>query len=100
VHAKCLVLLVALYVSMDLSNPWMPGAFVFNPDGSIDGVYSRRDAGVVPDTVVPDVAPRIDPAQLTPVAGVPPIRPLTEWVIKLRRAHFPSHDLAPPAEDH
>ena len=37
-RARHLIFLLGLYVSLDLANPFMPGAFNFNPDDSVDGV--------------------------------------------------------------
>jgi hypothetical protein len=46
---RCCPLLFALliYVTLDLSLPAMPGAFVFDPAGSVDGVRGRLSSEVI-----------------------------------------------------
>ena len=34
---------LGLYVTLDLANPFMPGAFNFNPDDSVDGVRLHHE---------------------------------------------------------
>ena len=102
--ARCLVLLIALYVSVDLADPWMPGAFVFDPAKSVDALSTRRDGAGAPD----DRGPASD-LTLTggpqPVKGralqrISPARPQSQWGGGPRRAHVPSTDLAPPGDEH
>jgi hypothetical protein len=39
---RALVLLIALYVSLDLCNPFMPGAFRFDAEESVEGAHAQR----------------------------------------------------------
>jgi hypothetical protein len=101
---RYLVLLIGLYVSMDLANPWMPGAFVFDPDGSVDGLSARRDGvstldvgGSASDLTLKR---RFPPMRLASVPNAPRARLQTEWVGEVRRAHTPTPELTPPGEDH
>lgn len=97
-----LTLLLALYVTLDLANPWMPGAFVFDPDGSVDGAHRSLatpqppgGAGRVSRAPRPEVAdPRSD-------AG-PRLGTMAQsgWLVDLRQAHSPSSEPPPPDEDH
>jgi hypothetical protein len=101
---RCLVLVIGLYVSVDLANPWMPGAFVFDPGESVDGLSVRRGVVNAPD-------PCGTAVDFTPVRKVPAARVIaspetprpslqTAWVVEARRAHGPTSDLASPGEDH
>jgi hypothetical protein len=102
--ARCLVLLIALYVSMDLSNPWMPGAFVFDADDSVDGLSARRDEARVTDVGRAGAhlarRHRLAPIGLTSLRQAPPVRPRSVWGGAPRRAHAPSPDPAPSGDDH
>ncbi|HSE03649.1 MAG TPA: hypothetical protein VLK35_05770, partial [Methylomirabilota bacterium] len=37
-----LILVIAVYVGLDLTNPFMPGAFIFDPEQSVEGVQGER----------------------------------------------------------
>jgi hypothetical protein len=95
---RCLVLLVVLYVSLDFANPWIPGAFVFDSDESVDALVPRRDLPVIPETGASRSAVKLEPRALEP-EGALPARPLSGWLVERKRAHAPSPDLSPPAED-
>lgn len=101
---RYLVLLIALYVSMDFANPWMPGAFVFDPNESVAGLSARRDMACTAGVSGPasDLTPerRLRPVRVASLLSVPRARPQTEWVVEVRRAHSPTPELAPPGEDH
>src|SRR5262245_46845718 len=89
-----LAFLVLSYVSLDLSSPFVPGAFSFNPDDCVEGVRqasSHRAARLNQANTTP-------PANLTPARLVEPPRSLdrhrtsqnTEnWLIDIKRAHPP-----------
>jgi hypothetical protein len=42
-----LFLIILIYVTLDLSFAWMPGAFVFDPADSVEGVQMNRAEDVV-----------------------------------------------------
>lgn len=44
-HHRLLVLAILVYVTLDLSLPAMPGAFVFEPAASAEGTHIRARAG-------------------------------------------------------
>lgn len=44
-HRRRLVLAILVYVTLDLSLPGMPGAFVFEPADSAEGTHIRARAG-------------------------------------------------------
>lgn len=44
-HWRLLVLAILVYVTLDLSLPGMPGAFVFEPVDSVEGTHIRVRAG-------------------------------------------------------
>lgn len=101
-RARLLVVLVLAYVSLDLSSPWVPGAFTFDPDESVDAAFARprMAASGMPQVVTPASMPA--PAPRTPRV-VPRsevvARPLVEWVADLRRAHSVAVEPTRPAED-
>jgi hypothetical protein len=100
---RLLVLAVLVYVTLDLSLPAMPGAFVFEPADSAEGTHIRARAeaetGVLPAQArgpasalfqVPlQVKERLAPVTLAEPRG----RPVVSW---RSRAPF---DSAPSSED-
>ena len=105
--SRRLTFLLLVYVSLDLSSPFIPGAFNFNPDESIDGVQRQRDPGPRRPAMAP--APRTfsdaSPASVTPSAntGVGARRdssPVNEWLVDVRRAHVPVSAVSALSEDH
>jgi hypothetical protein len=107
VRSRRLTLLFALYVALDLSSPFVPGAFNFNPDESIDGVSRHRESTGRPDLTAstPPPAPRPDAVEGTeasrprPGLGARP-RAVTGWLIAVRRAHAPVPLVSALSEDH
>jgi hypothetical protein len=96
-------LLLILYLSLDLTNPFAGAAFNFDATQSIEGV-ARQHERLVPQ--IPAVAP---PAAAVP-EGVEPARPspswrrpapaLAGWLVQLRQAHAPHSDPQSPTDDH
>lgn len=100
------VLLLMLYLALDLTNPFMPGAFNFDPDESFEGSRSVRRGD---DQLVVVTAPALERASTTvdirlparprhevaPVAGL-----LRDWFVDLRRAQSAFDDRPPLSEDH
>ena len=98
---RSLIAAVLVYVTLDLSLPSMPGAFVFEPSDSVEGTYAShsRDATVV--AAVP--APPVD--ALTVTVPPPPIRlgvAPAGFVPRDRDRAFPRGVLEPaaPVDDH
>ena len=102
-----LTLLFLLYVSLDLSSPFIPGAFNFNPDESVDAVWRYREGAGRRLAVqwAPTPPPRLDSdAGARPGAfadrpvGLP--RHVDEWLVDVRRAHAPVPEVSTLSEDH
>jgi hypothetical protein len=99
-----LTLCLLLYVCVDLTNPFIPGAFAFDPDGCVDATTVHRDlreqgGGVDP---VPAPARRQPPdaERREPVwRPVAVARPLADWLVDVRRAHARSTDAVPSPDD-
>ena len=53
-HRPALLLSLLFYVTLDLSLPAMPGAFVFDLADSVEGVRSRRARTVTDVVVMPE----------------------------------------------
>ena len=99
-----LVLLV--YVSLDLSSPFIPGAFNFDPDDCVDGLHRQANGPIRVDEApagaqarVP-VALEIGPGRAVVERPHAPRLVRSDWLIDLRRAHPPSREVASPSEDH
>jgi len=98
-----LVLALALYLALDLSNPFMPGAFVFAPGESVE-ISLGDPRPLKPETVAARVTRPWSPAMVTargaPGRAMPlEIPVLAEWIADLRRAH-PDTSQPSLTEDH
>jgi hypothetical protein len=98
-----LALLVALYVSLDVSNPMMPGALGFGIEESVDVVQSDRFRGQDHAALVPPAPEprRLDPPDRSATA----LRPAAPGTPRVRQAHVtrsqPSSPApASPSDDH
>lgn len=100
-------LLILAYVTLDLSNPFMPGAFTFDPEDCVEGIHHpgsrlalRADqASVSPET--PGAPQQQRPAVSEFLDRRPGLRRnFGDWLIDVRRAHPPSEDASPRSEDH
>ena len=107
VKARPLTLLVLCYVSLDLSSPFVPGAFNFNADESIDGVQRHREtpARRLPTAPTPPVPPAPDLGSVRHTSGavartgrVPGT--VYEWLVDVRRAHAPVPEVSSLIDDH
>ena len=82
-------LVIAAYVCLDFCSPFVPGAFVFDADQSVDGVV-RQDPGA-DDGALPVMVPSPNAARVVEVSLAWPLQPRTfpsvEWVVVLREAH-------------
>jgi hypothetical protein len=97
--ARPLILVIAIYVGLDLSNPFMPGAFIFDPEQSVEGVHGERGRPHIV-ALAGSAAPRIstDPARPAPAR---PSAPATKrWFAEPPPTHVPASDPPPLSEDH
>jgi hypothetical protein len=102
--APRLTLAVLVYVTLDLSSPFVAGAFTFNPDDCVDAVHRTSLASQRADEPPPDRAPAV---RRDPV--VSPARPLAwrnaanvAWLADSGVSHRASGDppLRPSSDDH
>jgi hypothetical protein len=97
-----MALLFAVYVSLDLSNPMMPGALTFGAQDSVEMRQSDRARGEDDAALARLPGPeRLAP----PERSVTPLRAPAPATASSRRAHVTrSHPSAPapasPSEDH
>ena len=100
-RARRLILLLGLYVSLDLANPFMPGAFNFNPDDSVDGVRLHYEVFRSRLAVIPTPPSIRDAALKRPVVTPQPAEPpaVSEWFVDLRQRQSSSSE-PPPVDDH
>jgi hypothetical protein len=95
-RARRLVLVIAIYVGLDLANPFMPGAFIFDPEQSVEGVHGERGR----QQLVALATPAVPRAQTD---ATPPRRPATvgrKWFAEPRPVHVRVADPPPLSEDH
>ena len=98
-----LALLIAFYVTLDLTNPFIGSAFTFNVDESMEGASRQHERLLQqgPAVALP-VRSGNDSGWLTRPA-LPPrprVRALDEWCGQLRQAHAPLSDPQSPTDDH
>jgi hypothetical protein len=96
-------LLIALYVTFDLTNPFVGCAFNFEADASMDGLTRQpeRLPGQVAATALPMPVGGDDTGLARPLfARRPGSRGLDEWFVQLRQAHAPHSDPQSATEDH
>lgn len=98
-----LALLVVVYVSLDLSNPMMPGALAFGIEETVEVLPSDRFRDETHAPLVP-LAPaprRLDSPDWSP-ARRRPLPPVTPRIRQARAPRVPPSASIPasPAEDH
>jgi hypothetical protein len=98
-----LALLVGLYLSLDLTNPFLGCAFNFNLEESVDGVSRQHgrlilqsDHGATPAPVEAETGGTV---RTVPVQQ-PAARALAEWLVALRQGHAGTSDPPSSLEDH
>lgn len=104
---RCATLAFLLYVSLDLSNPHMPGAFNFDPEDCVESIQASRlrsplrlDMAILAISCVPDRdAALIWDARLGERDTVVPLF-LSHWIVNLRRAHPPASRASSSEEAH
>ena len=98
-----IALLIALYVTVDLTNPFVGSAFTFNAEESIDGLARQHERLLHHTAVVPLPMPAGEDnagvARPAPIRTFPS-RSLGEWFVHLRQAHAPHSDPQSATEDH
>ena len=91
------------YFTIDLSNPFVPGAFNFNPDDCVDGIH-RMSSSSAQRTDAPELPARVPVVRLEvplpshvrlPAGGR---HSVLEWLVDSREDTRASGDT--PAEDH
>jgi hypothetical protein len=92
------------YLTLDLSNPFVAGAFNFNPDECVDGIHRASSSYQRADVPRP---PSWAPVVRMVTSPPSPVRPLAggrftvlEWLVDSREDIRASGDPPPPSEDH
>lgn len=98
-----IALMIAIYVTFDLTNPFVGRAFNFNSEESMDGVSHQHQRLLHP--AIPVSRPLPPGRDDTGVARPAPTRPflsraLGEWFVQLRQAPALHSDPQSPTEDH
>lgn len=93
-----------VYVTIDLSNPFVPGAFNFNPDECVEGTHRTSSS---PQCAAASLLPARAPVARLDVPLPSPVRPpaggrhaVLEWLVDAREDTRAAGDSLPPSEDH
>ena len=97
------VLAFVMYLTLDLSSPFVPGAFTFDPDECVEAAQREQPRAVTAETMPPSTPHVLRLAGVTrpAVRPAPAPDPRTQW-----RSAAPVAHTAPPAapssptEDH
>lgn len=98
-----IALMVALYVTVDLTNPFIGCAFNFNAETSVDAL------SLAPERLLPQGTPAVLPTPSDGSRGGTPrlaaarpfmTRLLDGWLAQMRQGHAPHSDPQSPTEDH
>ncbi len=98
-----LALLVVLYLSLDLTNPFIGCAFNFNLDESAEGVSRQHERLLLETDRVGQPAPlrsETTGAVRATLVERPEGRALAEWFVALRQGHAAASDPQSSPEDH
>lgn len=99
-----LALVITLYLSLDLTNPFIGCAFNFNLEESVEGVSRQHERLLLQtDRVGLPAAPlRSESAGTVRTIPVerPEVRALAEWFVALRQGHPAASDPQSSPEDH
>jgi hypothetical protein len=104
-RARRFTLLLLIYVSLDLTNPFIQGAFSFNPDDSVEGISRHHRGGAPVPSTADTPATAIEPAPTDRAAAIARRLPsrhhaLGEWLVDVREAHAALADPQSPTDDH
>jgi hypothetical protein len=102
VRTSWLVLIVAVYVSLDVANPLMPGALTFGVEDSVEVRQAERfrgpdDAALVPTVPLPE---RVARTEQTAVRWPPAADVVWSWSRHAPRARSALSALSTPSPDH
>jgi hypothetical protein len=97
-RTRGLILVIAVYVGLDLANPFMPGAFTFDPEQSVDGVHGERSRPQLVTLATPAVL-RVQTEGTSPPPRLP-APAARKWFAEPRPLHARVSDPAPLSEDH
>ena len=94
---------ILLYVTLDLSSPFVPGAFNFDPDECVEGIQRASSPQELALSTIPARLPVTRlvvsaPSLVRPVAGG--CHTVLEWLVDSREDTRASGDPPPPSEDH
>jgi hypothetical protein len=99
-----MILALLAYVTLDLSSPFIPGSFNFDPDECVEGIHRASSLQERADVAV--VSTRLPVARLV-IPAPSPVRPaaagcrtVLEWLVDSRDDTRAAGDPPPPGEDH
>jgi hypothetical protein len=91
------------YLTLDLSSPFVAGAFNFNPDECVEGIHrasphQRPDAPALPIRAPVARLELLPPSPMRPLAGGR--HTIRAWLVDSGEDTGASGDPPPPSEDH
>jgi hypothetical protein len=94
-----------IYLTLDLTNPFIAGAFSFDPDDCVDGVHHRTSSPT--DRTDASALPARSPAVRLALPSPSPVRPLAggrhtvlEWLVASREDAHAVGDSPAPSDEH
>ena len=101
-HSRVGFIAFVLYVTLDLSNPFVAGAFNFNPDECVEATQRDQRADVVDDRATQTAQPvrQLQAEMQRVVARAPAPTPRSDWRSPAPVAHVLSASPPSPTEDH
>jgi hypothetical protein len=92
-----------VYVTLDLSSPFVPGSFNFDPDECVEGIHRPSSPQELAVSTAPTRLPIVRlsepaPPSIRPVAGG--CHGVLEWLVDSRDSTRASGDPPPLGEDH
>ena len=99
-----MMLTFLMYVTLDLSNPFVPGAFNFDPDKCVEGIHRASSPQERADVSPPPGRALMGGLAPLPRSAARPVargrHAVLEWLIDSREDARASGDPPPSGEDH
>ena len=101
-HSRLGFVAFVIYVTLDLSNPFVAGAFNFNPDECVEATQRDQRADAVADRAMQTAqSARQQQAETRRIAArAPTPTPRTDWRSPAPVAHVAAASPPSPTEDH
>ena len=99
-----MMLAFLMYITLDLSSPFVPGAFNFDPDECVEGIHRASSPEERADASAPPTRTLMVALVPSPRSAARPVargrHAVLEWLVDSREDARASGDSPPPSEDH